>query len=577
MDLPPSLSHFRPALELFHEALARPLLVFVERLSRLLGPLSGGDEDGGDPDGYAGLESHGPYERLLASEWLLLDTHPDEFIRRAANREHLFTALNRKGARRPRTSVLLVDPGAAMLGAPRLGLLASVICMEARARAAQSSFAWALIDDPPGTLRASLDEEAVRLLLSASVAKPATLETLSAFRESLKARPGDELWLAGTQALGKVATLAKVGSLLFADVLEPEVRRLAVRVVPPTGGAREVLIELPPDDVTTRLLRGLFRPSPGVEPRVEVPGSWVVFSADESRALLARGAGVWRLSTATKGNARARHYEAARHRKLVAAGFRDREPVLASFCEGTISLESPGTPPFAELALDVAASQLVGPLGRIVAGPVDSMWVRLPGSAVFELCPVRKRVIRIATRSLLLSGLGKEGQVACLGKDKTRGGQGAYVFQTQGVDHSSSMELPMRPVRAFLGLTQRRKRGVLAVEVEDKGDFQMFDGDRRWAVASPGLPVLGVVASAADGGDAGLLVRDGEGLLGVGRTWKRRMYSSQEEILHVALAPSSWLAAVVFADEKVAFVRLPEGQVRAYYEGGKSVPARVDG
>ncbi len=575
MELPASLAPMRVALRLFQESLAVPLAVFVERLARVVGPMSGGDHEGGDPDGYGGLESRGPYERLLASEWLLLDTYPDEFMRRAAHREHLFTALNRSGARRPRTSVLFVDRGAAVLGAPRLGLLATVLCMQARAEAARCSFAWALADDP--TLRTGLDEAGARHLLSASAGKPATVEGVLSFQRSLGARPGDELWLTGAGNLAEVADLAKVGSVLFEDVLLPDVCQVTARVRSPSGSPKVAQLDLPADDVSTRLLRGLFRPAGRIAPTRKESGRWVVFSQDEGRALIAHGGGVWRLTTVTKSNARARRYEVAAHRKLIAAGFRRQEPILASVNAGSIFLESPGSPPFAELPLDVAATQLDGPLGSVVPGYDDSFWVRLPGSAVFELCPMRKRVIRIATRSLVLSPLGREsGELACLGRDKTRDAQGGHVFQTYGQHRSSSVELPVRPARAFLGLTHRYKRGVLAVEVDDEGPIHLFEADRRWTLPRPGHPVVGVVESAVESDAPGLLVRDEEGLLGIGPTWTRRMFSTREAILHVVVAPSSWLAAVIFADDRVAFVRLPEGKIRAYFEGGRSVPSRVD-
>ncbi len=42
------------------------------------------------PDGYDGIGRRGSYDRLLASEWLIHDELPDEFLRRVVSGEHAF-------------------------------------------------------------------------------------------------------------------------------------------------------------------------------------------------------------------------------------------------------------------------------------------------------------------------------------------------------------------------------------------------------------------------------------------------------------------------------------------------------
>ena len=49
-----------------------------------------------EPDGYAQLSRRGPFDRLLLTQWALLDVVPEELLRRAASNELLFHELARK-------------------------------------------------------------------------------------------------------------------------------------------------------------------------------------------------------------------------------------------------------------------------------------------------------------------------------------------------------------------------------------------------------------------------------------------------------------------------------------------------
>lgn len=91
----------------------------LSRVHPLLGPIREQDT-AGQPEfeGLGDLRRRGNYEHLLATEWLLADELPDEFLRRAASGEHLFLAPARQAHRANRLTIALFDAGPRQLGAP---------------------------------------------------------------------------------------------------------------------------------------------------------------------------------------------------------------------------------------------------------------------------------------------------------------------------------------------------------------------------------------------------------------------------------------------------------------------------
>src|SRR5437868_6870782 len=121
IDLPRALQPWKDQLEVFPPDLAPAVGDVVARLSVLLGPL---EQDRpspyGEPDGVAGIGRRGPFDRLLATEWALLDEVPEEFIRRAAEQTLSFHEIARREPAVDRRCVALFDAGAEQLGAPRI-------------------------------------------------------------------------------------------------------------------------------------------------------------------------------------------------------------------------------------------------------------------------------------------------------------------------------------------------------------------------------------------------------------------------------------------------------------------------
>ncbi|VEB43510.1 Uncharacterised protein [Chromobacterium violaceum] len=103
----------------FSAELATELGELLRRLAPALGvhhDASRGNELAAQ--GLDDLRRRGSYQRLLASEWLLADEVPDEFLRRAASGEHLFLSPAPRERQADRRIVALFHAGSWQLGAP---------------------------------------------------------------------------------------------------------------------------------------------------------------------------------------------------------------------------------------------------------------------------------------------------------------------------------------------------------------------------------------------------------------------------------------------------------------------------
>ena len=112
----------------------------------------------GTPDGHAGIDTRGLYDRLLATEWALLEELPDEFLRRAVSGEHLFLQQAYQDLAAARQSIVLFDAGPDQLGAPRLAHLAILIVLAQRAAAHDASLQWGTFQDRDNHLADGRDQ-----------------------------------------------------------------------------------------------------------------------------------------------------------------------------------------------------------------------------------------------------------------------------------------------------------------------------------------------------------------------------------------------------------------------------------
>jgi hypothetical protein len=254
--LPEALVGWGPFLTLFDSAVITAMAPMLDRLSRAIGPMAADDADPhGDPAGYDSVATHGSYERLLPSEWLLADELPDEFLRRAVAREHLFYALARERPRGRRATTVLVDVGPELFGTPRIAALAALLVLGRRASLARASFGWK-VAQVEGDGASDLGMSGIRLLLMARAAFACDEDAL---RSSVEAAMGrGEAWVVSGPRAARTAARLGASVLSVEDVIEPNVRELSVGVHARGQPRRETRLPLPDERACLRVLRDPF-------------------------------------------------------------------------------------------------------------------------------------------------------------------------------------------------------------------------------------------------------------------------------------------------------------------------------
>ncbi|MCD4503878.1 hypothetical protein LQR30_07155 [Chromobacterium piscinae] len=236
-------------------------------LLRRLAPALGGYHDAsrGDelaPQGLDDLRRRGPYEHLLASEWLLADEIPDEFLRRAASGEHLFLSPTPRERQADRRIVALFHAGNWQLGAPRLAHLALCILLDRRAKAAGGEFHWGSLQ-APGEWRIGAEPDELKRLLRARAYRNFDQPLYQEWHKNLSELPlVDECWLIG-YPLDKQGLLAPqfTHQVDIAPTLRGEALRVAIR---DRRGERSLTLPLPSGDAGAALLQGRFQPGQAI-------------------------------------------------------------------------------------------------------------------------------------------------------------------------------------------------------------------------------------------------------------------------------------------------------------------------
>jgi hypothetical protein len=261
---PQALSAWRRRLALLDPAVLEALAPMLDRLARAIGPMAPeASEADGEPSGYDGVATRGAYERLLPSEWLLAEEVPEEFLRRAVMREHLFFALARERPRGRRSLTVVVDAGPELFGTPRIGALAALLVLAQRAEAGGATFGWRPAQTS-GTDLVDLQPVGLRSFLDTVTTAPLGADLL---RDAVEqARERSELWVVAGERGARAAESLGASTIAIDDVLDPRARELAVRVRVPQRSDRTARLPLPDDPTCVRVLRDPFphRALPGV-------------------------------------------------------------------------------------------------------------------------------------------------------------------------------------------------------------------------------------------------------------------------------------------------------------------------
>lgn len=342
--LPEALAPWTDALAALAPDVAVALGPLVKGLDRLIADREPAPARHGVMDGFDGLSSRGHPERLLASEWLLADEAPLEFLRRAAERELLHLAPAVRTTRDWGRVAVLTDTGPGQAGAGRLVQLAALIVLHRRAADRGAELAVGLMGgrEPGGWITGDLRSLLGRWLKSRRTAEPAASE---AAEWSARADDADEVWLlTGTRLAAALPGRRRVMSVRESAWAETG----AVRVEVAVNGGR-VELPLPPAPVALRVLRAEgFAPraqkaanaEPGVPSTLRHP-----FFPSASRRLLARGAGPGELVSVQIPSLPGERVRPRLHRfsgQVLAASFLGRRLVALVDDGGTVSIEIVG-------------------------------------------------------------------------------------------------------------------------------------------------------------------------------------------------------------------------------------------
>ena len=216
---------------LSHEAqdLLGPWLPILERVRGAIALPHAHAE--GEPDGLSGLNRRGLYERLVATEWALLEAVPDEFVRRAGAGEHLFHQLARAEPAGAGRVVALFDAGPWQLGAPRLAHLAWLLVLARHARSRSVHLAWGVLQSPADGLRESTDAGDIRALMAARTHETVDAAMVAAWADRLgPAAKREERWLVTHARDERTASRLEATTLAVAEADDLAGRLRAARL-----------------------------------------------------------------------------------------------------------------------------------------------------------------------------------------------------------------------------------------------------------------------------------------------------------------------------------------------------------
>lgn len=271
IKLPHKLAPWESQLRIFPEETALALGALVQRVAALLGPFPHHHVEGHVvPDGFAGLDKRGTYDRLIASDWLLADELPEEFMRRSVMGEHLFWRVAYREPTEARSTLVLFDAGPEQLGSPRLLHLAALVVFEVRAQMAKAGFNWGVLQSGEQNLLPGINVAEVEMLLEARGSLSAHAEHFAVWlRRAADAGHKGEIWVVGSERLRRFLPNT-FSSLLITDLLSPGERKLRADCRPAGKHSRQIELELPDPAACAQLLRDPFSAAVVSRRRLEI-------------------------------------------------------------------------------------------------------------------------------------------------------------------------------------------------------------------------------------------------------------------------------------------------------------------
>lgn len=585
MNLPPSLAPWAGYLKIFPEEVSLALGPIIQRVSMLIGPPhSRLNEKVGEPDGFDGLNRRGTYERLLLSEWMLADELEDEFMRRAVMNEHLFLNRAHSSPVGTRASLALFDAGPSQLGSPRIAHIAALIVLANRADSARSTFSWGVLQQPETPTYREVSDGNIMTLLAARSHCEVGDTHLATWEEQLATWNGlDDVWLIGGQRLSRFQTEKQSSRLYVEDVLEPDKRELRLSCNSASGSLSEVTLELPTNNISTRLLRDPFAAAvPEIQKTAAstYTGSSLLFDMTGTK-LFTRTA-KWRVSafnvpnSPRAGAGRPKSYHTRKAQPVCAVGRVGRAIALICHEERFVHLEycrqapiklPPGAYTGYNGKVFFAPSADDGPLMPCFSLPWDGEMAAVDGAGSLF------RFSRLKGEPKLLGSKPLSGMMHLIATDvlavNVWNSRLVYAgrewpddeFRIVSIGKEISRNTPIQEKarRAFFGPPAKLchpEFGLLALE-QTEFQWTVISGRGQTDLVKPyGAKVFGVFADERTMAEFGLLaLEDDQQTVSLnGRNWRKEILRAHARVEHIALCQRApYIAYSTVAGEIVIY------------------------
>ena len=583
MNLPPSLAPWAGYLNIFPEEVSLSLGPIIQRVSMLIGsPQPRLNEKTGEPDGFDGLNRRGTYERLLLSEWMLADELEDEFMRRAVMGEHLFLSRAHSSPVGTRASLVLFDAGPSQLGSPRIAHIAALIVLANRADSARATFSWGVLQQPETPVYREVNASNIMALLAARSHCEVSDNHIAAWEKQLATWDGlDDVWLIGGQRLSRVQTEKRSSRLFVEDVLEPDSHELRLSCNSASGSSAEVILELPANNISTRLLRDPFEAAvPKIKKTVasSYTGSELLFDMTGTK-LFTRTA-KWGVSafnvpnSPRAGAGQPRRYHTRKWLPVCAAGRVGRAIALISPEDRFVHLEycrqAPiKLPPGAytgyngNVFFTPAADD--GPLMPCFSLPWDGEMAAVDGAgSLFRFSRLQGEAKSIGSRPLsgtvhlvatdVLAVNIWDSRLVYVGREWPDNEFRIVSIGGGHIDRATTLE--GKALRAFFGPPSPRAHpqyGLLALEQTDFQWLVLTDGERRELAKPYGATVFGVLADERNMAEPGLLALEDDGFIVslFGRNWRKEILRAHARVKHIALCQRAPYIAYSTVDDEI--------------------------
>jgi hypothetical protein len=568
MNLPPALAPWAGYLNIFPEEVSLSLGPIIQRVSMLIGsPQPRLNEKTGEPDGFDGLNRRGTYERLLLSEWMLADELEDEFMRRAVMGEHLFLNRAHSSPVGTRASLALFDAGPSQLGSPRIAHIAALIVLANRADSAGSSFSWGVLQQPETPAHREVNAANIMTLLAARSHSEVSDNHIKAWEEQLGTWDGlDDVWLIGGHRLSRIQTERRSSKFYVEDLLEPDSRELIVACNSASGASAAVTLELPANNISTRLLRDPFAAAvPEIKKTVasSYTGSALLFDMTGTK-LFTRTAkwGVTAFNVPNSpraGAGRPRSYHTRKWQPVCAAGRVGRAIALISAEDRYVNLEycrqapiklPPGNYAGYNGNVFFLPAADDGPIMPCFSLPWEGEMAAVDGAgSLFRFSRLQGEAKSLGSRPLsgtvhliatdVLAVNVWDSRLVYVGREWPDNEFRIVSIGGGHIDRATTLE--GKALRAFFGsptALAHPQYGLLALEQTDSQWLVITGSERKELVKPYGVKVFGVLADYHNGPEPGLLALEDD-LQTVslnGHNWRREILRAHSTIEHISLS-----------------------------------------